>query len=34
MLNKWDNAKIDKEIFIKGLDIDKIGKFVNKIYVK
>ena len=35
MLNKWDsNTKKDKDVMIKGLEIEKLQKFVNKLYVK
>lgn len=35
MLNKWDhNSKKDKDVMAKGLEIQKLQKFVNKLYVK
>lgn len=35
MLNKWDiQNKLDKQIFIKALDLQKMQKYVSKIYVK
>lgn len=35
MLNKSDNAnRVPKDILMKGLEMDKLQKFVGKLYVK